>query len=411
MSNDIYKHWKRNLLCIWLGQLLAMAGSSFVLPFIPIFVREKMGIEEESQRAMVVSMFFSVGLLSFCISNPIWGVIGDRFGRKTMLLRAYFGNALTFPALYFMPTVGLLLVMRFISSMFSGTVAASQALVAVTTPDKHQGFALGALSSAFWSGNMLGMVMGGVVVHYFGYMTSFMICGGMFMVGGLLTLFFVDEHFVPPVKAEVAEKKKIHLALPDFSYAVWLVLGLSFLVPMARRCDEPFLALLVELISGKDNAALYTGWVMASASVGGILSGMFFGALADRCKPLTLLLPALICAGAFTMLQATAESLVVLGIARFFIFFAVGGLEPILLSMLSQAVRPERRGAAFGWNASLRVFGGMFGALMGGGVIALAGTRGVFVFAGMLLLIMIVPIVIFVPKISRFIKEKRSNLP
>ena len=97
MSNDIYKHWKRNLLCIWLGQILAMAGSSFVLPFIPIFVREKMGIEEESQRAMVVSMFFSVGLLSFCISNPIWGMIGDRFGRKTMLLRAYFGNALTFP--------------------------------------------------------------------------------------------------------------------------------------------------------------------------------------------------------------------------------------------------------------------------------------------------------------------------
>ena len=406
MSTDVYKHWKRNLLCIWLGQLLAMAGSSFVLPFIPIFVREKMGIEEETQRAMVVSMFFSVGLLSFCISNPIWGVIGDRFGRKTMLLRAYFGNAITFPALYFMPTVGLLLLMRFISSMFSGTVAAAQALVAVTTPDKHQGFALGALSSAFWSGNMLGMVMGGVVVHYFGYMTSFLLCGGMFLVGGLLTLFFVDEHFVPPVKVEVPEKKKFHVALPDFRYAVWLVLGLSFLVPMARRCDEPFLALLVELISGKDNAALYTGWVMASASVGGILSGMFFGALADRCKPMTLMLPALIVSGAFTISQAMADSLIMLGIARFFIFFAVGGLEPILLSMLSQTVRPERRGAAFGWNASLRVFGGMFGALMGGGVIALTGTRGVFVFAGALLLVMILPVVSVVPKVTRFIREK-----
>ena len=406
MSNDIYKHWKRNLLCIWLGQILAMAGSSFVLPFIPIFVREKMGIEEESQRAMVVSMFFSVGLLSFCISNPIWGMIGDRFGRKTMLLRAYFGNALTFPLLYFMPGVGWLLVMRFVSSMFSGTVAAAQALVAVTTPDKHQGFALGALSSAFWSGNMLGMVMGGVVVHYFGYMTSFLLCGGMFLIGGLLTLFFVDEHFVPPVKSVKAEKKKFNWALPDFSYAVWLVLFLSFLVPMARRCDEPFLALLVELISGKENAALYTGWVMAAASVGGIFSGMFFGALADRCKPLMLLLPALIIAGTSTVLQAAADSLVVLGIARFFIFFSAGGLEPILLSMLSQAVRPERRGSAFGWNASLRVFGGMFGALMGGGVIALAGTRGVFVFAGLLLFIMILPVVIFVPKVSRFIQEK-----
>lgn len=405
MSKNDFRHWKRNLACVWLGQLLAMAGTSFVIPFIPIFLREKMGIEAEGERAMVVSLFFSVGLLSFCISNPIWGIVGDRFGRKMMLLRAYFLNAVTFPALYFMPTVGSLLFMRFFSSMFSGTVAAAQALVAVTTPDKHQGFALGTLSSAFWSGNMLGMVLGGVVVNYFGYMISFLICGAMFLAGGLLTLFFVEENFVPPPKVPRSEKQKFRLALPDFCLGVWIVLLLSFMVPLARRCDEPFLPLLVELIGGMDKAALNTGWVMATASVGGILSGFFFGSLSDRCKPLTLTVPALAAAGAFTIFQAAVDSLVTLSIARFFIFFAVGGLEPILLSMLSQTVRPERRGAAFGWNASLRVFGGMFGALLGGAAIALCGTRGVFVFAGILLLILIPVMVFAMPIAQRYIRK------
>lgn len=394
--------WKRNLACIWFGQLMAMAGNSMVLPFIPLFLREKLGFTAEAERALAVSLFFSVGMFSFCISNPIWGALGDRYGRKLMLLRAYFITAITFPAMYFMPNWGCLIAMRFFASMFSGTVAAAQALVAVTTPDKHQGFALGTLSTAFWSGNMLGMVAGGMVVHYCGYMTAFLICGATFMSGGLLTLFFVQENFVRPIKtATVKNKPHFRFALPDFNMGVWVLLGLLFILPLARRCDEPFLALLVELIGGIDRAALNTGWVTALAAAGGILSGVLFGYLSDRCKPLQLGIPALAAAGGFMLIQAMADSLAVLAVARFFVFFAAGGLEPIFLALLSNTVKPERRGTAFGWSASARTFGGMFGALIGGVVIAWLGTRGVFAFAGILMFALI-PLLITA---CRFVKK------
>ena len=381
--------WKRNLVFIWLGQLLAMAGTSMVIPFIPLFLREKLGIEEEAERAMAVSIFFSVGMFSFCIFNPLWGAIGDKYGRRLMLLRAYFVTAVTFPAMYFMPNWWCLLAMRSVASAFSGTVAAAQALVAVTTPNDKQGFALGTLSTAFWSGNMLGMVAGGVVVHYCGYLTAFLFCGAAFLLGGIMTLLFVDENFTPPIKAEKSIENKSRFALPDFGVAVWVLLGLMFILPLARRCDEPFLALLVELIGGIDRAALNTGWVTALAAAGGILSGVLFGYLSDRCKPITLAVPALATAGGFMLLQSSADSLWVVGIARFMVFFAAGGLEPILLALLSNTIKPERRGAAFGWSASSRVFGGMGGALIGGGVISLLGTRGVFAFGGVLMFLLI----------------------
>ena len=390
--------WKRNLACVWCGQILSMAGTSMVIPFIPLFLREKLGFVDEAERAMAVSLFFSVGLLSFCISNPIWGAVADRYGRKLMLLRAYFVTGITFPAMYFMPNWGALIVMRFISSAFSGTVAAAQTLVAVTTPDEHQGFALGTLSTAFWSGNMLGMVAGGVVVHYFGYMTAFLVCGAMFITGGLLTLFFVHENFEPPAIPVVKEKKSWKSLLPGFDMAVWLILGMMFVFPLARRCDEPFLALLVELIGGIERAALNTGWVAALAAAGGIISGVVFGHLSDRCKPVALAVPALAAGGGFMLLQSTAHSLYVLGAARFFVFFAIGGLEPIFLAMLSHTVKKEQRGSAFGWGASIRMFGGMFGALIGGGVIAWLGTRGVFAFAGCLMFALI-PLVVFAIRI------------
>ena len=49
--------WKRNLACIWIGQLLAMAGTSLVIPIIPLFLREKFGMTDEA-RAIAVSIFF-----------------------------------------------------------------------------------------------------------------------------------------------------------------------------------------------------------------------------------------------------------------------------------------------------------------------------------------------------------------
>ena len=288
--------WKRNLFAVWCGQILSMAGTSMTLPFIPIYMRVELGIVDDKARAWATSLFFSLGLLSFCVSNPIWGALGDKYGRKLMLLRAYFITGITFPAMYFMPNVFWLLAMRFIASMFSGTVAGAQALVAVTTPNKHQGFALGALSAAFWSGNMLGMVLGGLIVHYFGYLTAFMLCGALFMSGGFITLFLVKENFEKPLPVLDSCKPKSKLSLPRFGAAGWVLLGLMFAVPLARRCDEPFLTFLVEMIGGHEFAEINTGYVTASAALGGILSGFTFGRLSDRCKPLTLAVPALLLA-------------------------------------------------------------------------------------------------------------------
>ena len=97
------------------------------------------------------------------------------------------------------------------------------------------------------------------------------------------------------------------------------------------------------------------------------------------------------------LLQSMSQSLYVLGAARFFVFFAIGGLEPIFLKMLSHTVKKEQRGSAFGWGASIRMFGGMFGALIGGGVIAWLGTRGVFAF-GACLMFALIPLVVWVIK-------------
>ena len=382
--------WRQNLFMVWLGQILAMAGTSLTLPFIPLYIRERFGIGEETQRGIYVSAFYFFGMLSFCISNPLWGAVGDKYGRKLMLLRAYFVTGVTFPMMMFAPSILWLIVIRFVASIFSGTVSAAQALVVTTTPEKHHGFALGTLSTALWSGNMIGLLGGGMIVHYFGYTWAFILCGATFLLGGFLTLFFVREEFVPP-PPQVAQPGRKRTGLPDFSTAVWMLMGLFFMLSLARRFDEPFLAILVEMIGGAETAAYHTGVISALAALGGILSGMLFGYLSDRFAPVKIALPALAASGAAMLAQAGADSLAVLGAARFCAFFAVGGLEPVFLSVLSKVTRPERRGAAFGWSASARVTGGLVGAALGGVIVAFFGTRGVFL-AGAVAMLLLVPV-------------------
>ena len=73
------------------------------------------------------------------------------------------------------------------------TTAAAQTLIVKNTPEDKQGFALGTLSTAIWGGTMLGNVIGGIVVHYYGYKFTFIACGIMYFIAGIFVLFAKDD--------------------------------------------------------------------------------------------------------------------------------------------------------------------------------------------------------------------------
>ena len=99
-------NWKLNLAVIWFSQIVAHCAMSFALPFIPLYMRWRFHLENEAERGVYVAMFEFFGLMTFCISNPIWGALADRYGRKIMLLRAYFLNGITIPLMMVAPSVG-----------------------------------------------------------------------------------------------------------------------------------------------------------------------------------------------------------------------------------------------------------------------------------------------------------------
>ena len=94
---SFYDNWKRTFFFVWLSQFLSIAGFSLVFPFIPIYVRDKWGISGEHELGIWMSAFYFFGMLSYCGSTPLWGVLADRYGRKLMLLRACYVDGFLFP--------------------------------------------------------------------------------------------------------------------------------------------------------------------------------------------------------------------------------------------------------------------------------------------------------------------------
>ena len=67
MASSDTLHWKRNLVLMWLSQLLILSGFAAVMPFIPLFLKDQLGIVAEGERGIYMSMFYFFGVLGYAM--------------------------------------------------------------------------------------------------------------------------------------------------------------------------------------------------------------------------------------------------------------------------------------------------------------------------------------------------------
>ena len=381
--------WVRNVALMWVSQLFVMSGFDAAMPFIPQLLRDNFGMIEQGERGVCVSIFTFVGALAYAVFCPIWGTLSDRLGVKIMLLRGTFLTAVFFPMMGYVTQPWMLIGLRGITAACAGTTAASNILLVKTVPDERQGFALGLLGTAVWGGAVLGQMIGGVVVDLYGYKVTFWACGVLYLFAGVCCLFAKDAPKAaavkPPSQTQAAAIRRYRRGvLPLFTFGVWVMLVLMFAYSLVRRFEVPYFSMLVELITGPEKAAFWTGIIGAATCVGAVLSGVVIGYLADRWRPQTIIVPSLALAVVMLVITALTGNLLVMGVSRTLMFFFAGSLYPVLQKLLSAITPPRKRGKVFGWSSTFGNAGIMMSTVFSGWTIFLFGTRGVFLAAALL---------------------------
>ena len=376
----------RNVLLMWLSQLMVMSGFDAAMPFVPQLFRENLNIVDTSERGVYVALFNFVGALAYAVFCPVWGTLSDRFGVKIMLLRGTFLTASFFPLMGYTDHAWVLIALRGITAACAGTTAAANILLVKTVPENRQGFSLGFVGTAYWSGSVLGQVIGGFIVDKWGFLVTFWMCGILYFLAGVCCLFAVDAPRAPAAASIRTGHKRV---LPRFTRGAWIMLLLMCFYSLVRRFEIPYISMLVEIITGPEKAAFWTGIIGAMTCVGAVLSGVVIGYLADRLPPGAILLPTLILTAVLMVVSARTDNLMVLGASRTLTFFFAGSLYPILQKRLAAITPPHKRGMVFGWSSTFANTGIMFSTMLSGWTIYVFGTRGVFYATAALTLVLI----------------------
>ena len=378
----IWNGWQRNLICMWISQLLVNIGFAAAFSFIPLYLSEDKFHIAENLRGLYVSRFFFFGVLAYAIFTPLWGMLSDRFGVKIMLYRGSFVTALIYPLMGLTTSVETLIILRFLTGGLSGTTVAAKMLLVKTVPNDRQGFSLGVLETAIWGGAMVGDVLGGLAVAWFGFTTTFFICGALFFTSGLFVVFARDsEKSTSVVPAAASGERRGGLAGMRWMLAppVLLMLMVFLLCGVALRFNIPYTSLMVRMFVGDSKqAAFWTGIIGACAAGGGMLMGVLMGWLSDRCPEWKLTTPVQLISALMLFLASGATSLFGFGFCHAANSLVTGGLYAVFQKVTSGMVERVKRGSVLGFATTMYNIGFMLSTLLSGWVVTMWGLRWIY---------------------------------
>jgi len=390
--------WRRTLYTVWFTQFIAVAGFSFVMPFIPYYVQE-LGITDVKEVAIWAGLVTSAQAVSMALMAPVWGALSDRYGRKLMVLRATFAGAVIMALMGFAANVQQLLLLRFLQGMLTGTVSATTTLVASTTPKERLGAALGSLQTAVFLGVSAGPLLGGFMGDAFGYRPSFWITGGLLLVSGILVGLFVHEDFQP---AEDVVKAGRH----SYGNGMRLVLASSALLALfvarialrtGSRALGPVLPLFVQtLLPAGAHVATMTGIISAVMALGSAIGSPVIGGWGDRMGHRRWLIISALAAALCFVPQAFVHDTRALIFWQLISGLAVGGTLSTVTALLARLAPDGHQGIVFGLDASAVAGANAIGPLAGAAVAAGLGLRAPFLLSAAFLVIGALAVVFWV---------------
>ena len=383
--------WQKNLYSLWVAQFVAAVGLSMVFPFLPFYLRE-LGITEKQAVKLWSGLLFSAPFIVAAFLQPFWGILGDRYGRKPMVVRAMVGLALAHVLMGFARTAPQLLALRFFQGSLSGFVAPSLALLASCTPEQKTGQALGTLQSALVSGMIVGPLLGGLLAHFMGYRPIFFWTGFLCLAAALVVIGFVKENFIKPGAAKdsrlgsrLLQNFRYVLHSPDLRSILFLLIIVQFSVMIVA----PFLSLYVELLKASpDYIALITGMVFGITGVTNAATAPYWGNRADSVGYWKILRYSLTGMTLFFLPQAFVTNSYQLLILRAGLGVFLGGVLPTINTIVQRFTAEKDRGGIYGIFQSGLLIGNMAGPLVGGVLAAYLGLRSIFMITtGMFLLV------------------------
>jgi DHA1 family multidrug resistance protein-like MFS transporter len=364
-----------------------MLAFGFVLPFLPLYLKE-IGVSPDSSVVFWSGALVTSTGVSLAIFSPIWGALADRRGRKLMVLRSMLVGGVIVALMGLIQNVGEFLILRILQGMFTGTIAASTALVASIVPRDRIASSMGILQTSVYVGISAGPVVGGVIAELVGIRGTFFVAGALLVVSGVFIWQFVHEHFAPP--STVRRPGFFHVLGRGLrSRSLMPLIVTLLMVQLSSAIVFPILPLYVQQLSApNDPVKLYAGLAFGATAVFSALAAISYGRLVDRTGYRRILIIACFGAAAFFLPQAFARNIGQFLLLRAGLGIFFGVLIPATNAIVGLSTPPDMRGSAFGLTNSGTAAGNALGPILGATLAATFGYPVVFIVTALVLVLL-----------------------
>jgi MFS transporter, DHA1 family, multidrug resistance protein len=387
--------WKKNLAILWVLQFIGMSAITGVISFLPLYVPH-LGVVNVSTAAMWSGILMGATSFFAALSNPFWGAMADRNGRKPMVERVLLLFGLIMILMAFASNIYQLLFLRIFQGLCGGFTAAATALAISMSPKKEISFTVGMLQTALIVGGASGPMIGGLIADHFGYRQPFVVFGVLCLIALVVVHFRIQEIFTPVVRSEKSPIKAV------FKY-VWsigdlkLMLLVQFLTQFAMQSIGPILPMyILSLGAGSSNIASISGTIIAIAGLTSAMSSASMGFLSRHFSHKQILITSAFLGGLSFIGQIAATDVISLGILRALNGLCIGAMVPSSNTIVTYLIPEDKRGAAFGITGGASLLGNVLGPTLAGVVTMAFGITSIFwltavffLFVGTLLLLQI----------------------
>ena len=365
--------WERNLYLLWLAIALTMIGFGGVFPFLPLYIRE-LGIEDPRQAALWGGIVASVTGLLMVFSAPLWGVIGDRSGRKKNVVRGTLGFAVLMFSASFVPNVYCLLGLWLFLGLLPGPSMAAMPVVTAMAPRHRVQYAVGVLMSASFLGFTVGPLVGGRIIDAFGFRSTLLTTAALLVAAGSIVLFLVRDGQAAPATRQPLRVGAMFrgIAAVARSREVAPILCVLFMVQACGSLMMPVLPLFLGSLSSSEDVAGMIGVAFAIMGVTGGLASVVVGRVGHLVGRTQMVAGSLAAVGLLyvpmILIGDIVSVYVILGMVGF-----LGGVLVTTAFALVGASGGENQGTAYGAAQSAASLAWGTAPLAGG---AIAGSLG-----------------------------------
>jgi len=355
----------------------------------------------------------AIGLLGLTIGAVVGGMLGDRFGRRTMMIAStgFFGLATVAQAWVSTPTE--LLALRFIDGIGIGAMIPNgAAMISEFTPRRERALALAIGMTFIAVGAMISGVLGSWIIEPHGWQGLFVVLGGIGVATSALLLVLLPESPIylanhgasqtrlkaiatrcglpvdaRAIVARAPEAAATHrtplsaLFAPDVARStifLWIAFFFCLLANYAMFSWVP------AMLAGLGFALSYTGLGMTALSFGGLVGGMGSGWLikrfGSRGTVLALAAGGVVMALALgLMIRSQVQSLQMILVFLAVIGFFTAGLLNGLYTFSAFIYPDYARGTGVGSAAAAGRVGAIASAYAGVAALSMGGASSYFI--------------------------------